>query len=313
MPILSSGALAVDIADPGRRRSSDSVAMASYRPMLRPGASVLRRDARHLQIGTSPGAVIADHPGLHRLLLALDGVHEPDRLAEQVPEISDIQAVLSLLMASGVVLDAAGCDSRRPEEGRHLALIGRDPRAVSTRQRLRVSLHADPGTATLLRAVGTIIGEAGVDHTQGDDADLLVIASTGEAARQPFAEAVRHRIPHLTVRVDEGVVRIGPFVVPGVSACLDCEDLHRIDWDPTWAVLLPQFGRRSAGHNPPATGAVLRWAAAAEIAATIVDLADGCLPRRTGSVLTVGPAPGDRQVQSARFHQRCPCALLPPG
>lgn len=280
--------------------------------MLRPGASVLRRDAHHLQVGTCPGAVLVDRPGLHRLLLALDGVHGPDWLAEQVPELhADLPAVLAHLVATGVVLDARHWDGRRPEEARHLALTGHDPRVAAGRRRLQVSLHGDRGTGALLDTVGQILDDAGLDHTARDDADLLVIASTGEPGREPFADAVRHRVAHLAVRVDEAVVRIGPFVTPGITACLGCQDLHRMEWDRTWAALVPQFGRRGAQHNPPAPGAVLRHAAATEIAAGIVDLADQISSFHPGVVVTLGPSLGQRDVTQGGFHHRCPCALLP--
>lgn len=282
--------------------------------MLRPGAHVLRRDAHHLQVGTCPGTVLPDRPGLHQLLLALDGLHEPDWLAAHVPEMAEnLLAVLKELAAAGVVLDAQHGDTRRPEESRQLALIGQDPRAAAARRQLRVSVHGDPGTAALVDTVQQILHEAGIGTRSGDDADLLIIVSTGEPARELFAEAVRHRIAHLPVRIDEAVIRIGPFVVPGTTACLGCHDLHRIDWDSAWAALLPQFGRRGAQHNPPAPGAVLRHAAAAEIAAGIVDLADHSRSFDAGTVVTLGPPLGARHTMQAGFHHRCPCALLPPA
>ena len=37
---------------------------------------MLRRDADHLQVGTSPGVVIADRPGLYPFLRGLDGTRD---------------------------------------------------------------------------------------------------------------------------------------------------------------------------------------------------------------------------------------------
>jgi hypothetical protein len=284
----------------------------AYRPMLRPGAAVLRRDAAHLQVGTSPGTVLADRPGLHRLLLALDGLHGPDWLAEQVPEIGvHVADVLARLTAAGVVLDAAACGGRRPEEARRLALIGRDPVLAAKRRHFRVALHPDPGARALLGTVGEIVSAAGVDVRTDGDVDLLVVASCGEPARGAFAETVADGLPHLVVRVEEAVVRVGPFVLPGSTSCLGCQDLHRVDWDPGWAAVLPQLGRRAAQHNPPATGAVLRHAAAVAIAADVVAVADGERPLHAGAEVTMGPLHADRRVDPAPFHHRCTCALLP--
>ena len=112
---------------------------------------------------------------------------ELDWLAAQIPELGDeTPAVLERLTAAGVVLDAARCDVRRPEEARHLALTDRDPTDAGLRHRLQVSLHSDPGTRLLLDAVGHVLEDAGVQRGMNDDADVLVIASTGEPARDPF-------------------------------------------------------------------------------------------------------------------------------
>lgn len=283
----------------------------TFRPALRPGTVVLRRDARHLQVGTSPGTVVADRPGLHRLLLALDGLHGSTWLADRVPEVGDVDEALAPLVAVGVVVDAGAWDARHLEEARHLSLSGRDPGLLASRRRLHVWLHADPGTRDLMDTVGVVLDAAGVSRRHPHDADLLVIASSGEPPRAIFAEAVHRQVPHLAVRVEEDRVHVGPFVAPGTSPCLGCHDLHRIDWDPAWAALIPQFGARGAQHNPPALGAVLRHVAAAEIAAGIIAVADGDPTQHAASVLAIGPGLDDRHRWPLAFHHRCLCALLP--
>ena len=64
------------------------------------------------------------------------------------------------------------------------------------------------------------------------------------------------QVPHLvaTVRGETGVV--GPLVVPGVTSCLRCADLHRRDADPRWPRLAAQLtadraaAQRSHRHLP---------------------------------------------------------------
>ena len=47
-------------------------------------------------------------------------------------------------------------------------------------------------------------------------------------------------VPHLPVRVRDGTGLVGPLVIPGVTSCLGCADLHRSERDAAWpAVAAP--------------------------------------------------------------------------
>ena len=56
----------------------------TLRPTIRPGAPLLRRDATRLQVGTSPGTVIDDWPGLRPFLRLLNGARDVDQLRRLV-------------------------------------------------------------------------------------------------------------------------------------------------------------------------------------------------------------------------------------
>ena len=60
----------------------------------------------------------------------------------------------------------------------------------------------------------------------------------------------RARIPHLLVRVRDGVGIVGPLVLPGLSSCLMCADRHRSDADPDWPALAVQLIRTSGQASP---------------------------------------------------------------
>lgn len=274
---------------------------------------MLRRDAHHLQIGTSPGIVVRDRPGLHHLLLALDGLHDLPWLAAQVPELdAPVHVVLRELTAAGAVVDAGTWrTSRSVAEARHLAATGRDPHLLLRRSRLRVSLHHDGGTGDLTAMTSAALADGGVTVTKDLDADLVVVMSTGEPARDALEEAVRCRVRHLLVRVEESRALVGPLVTPGVTPCLRCHDLHRSTWDPGWAALVPQFGRRSTAHNPPALGAVLPLLVAGEIAEIVLTVADDPAGHPALDVTCLGPGIADRRTWAAGFHHQCSCALLP--
>jgi bacteriocin biosynthesis cyclodehydratase domain-containing protein len=136
------------------------------------------------------------------------------------------------------------------------------------------------------------------------------VVSCGEPPRTVFDEARRHRVSHLPVVTDEDRVRIGPVVIPGLTPCLTCLDLHRTDWDHAWPALLPQLGR-SRSLLAPMLPIPLRYAAAAEVTIEVQAVADGSRPRTAGQVLALGPAHDARDTWPVAFHHGCACALLP--
>lgn len=267
------------------------------RPSVRPGAALLRRDATHLQVGTNPGVVIRDRPGLYPLLLCLDGIQDLDalrrRARREIPDLEvDVADALAPLIATGVVVDTP-------------------PRV---RPSLRVELAHDGPATGLARTVSALLAEAGV--AVGPDADLVVILSSGEPDRTALADAVRCRVIHLVVAVDGDTVRIGPLVVPGHTPCVGCTDLQRAAWDPSWLALIPQFGRMVTPTMPAGMPVVRRrlthHVAAVEIVAMCLDFTadqehDGVRP---GQIRTIGPDRKVRFESHAAFHPRCACALL---
>ncbi|MCD9199044.1 hypothetical protein [Aeromicrobium wangtongii] len=270
----------------------------SYRPALRPGAPLLRRDATHLQIGTSPGIVVADRPGLLPLLRLLDGVRDIDRLEAivrvTVPELEGTAAAaLAELRAAGAVVDAGG------GAGRHRA-----------RARRRVGFEIAPGTDDVAAAARSILAAAGVAQLASPEPELLVIASFGEPARSVYERPALLGIDHLPVVVDEDRVRLGPLVRPGRTPCVGCHDRYRTDWDPAWPVLLHQLGRRPPLPRVTALDPLTSHAAAIEIAAEVLAHLDGQVPRTTGHCLYIGPRHDERTSRLVAFHPRCACDLL---
>lgn len=258
---------------------------------------MLRRDATHLQVGTSPGIVLDDRPGLLPLLRLLDGVRDVDRIEElartRVPELRrPASEVLTELLAIGAVVDGPSYSSamHRPAHA--------------------VGFQMTHETAQLVSAVRTILSAAGIAQTSSTEPDLLVIVSYGEAARSVFERASLLGRTHLPVVIDEDRVRIGPFVEPGRTPCVACHDLHRADWDPAWPALVHQLGHGLPPAGPAALPALALHAAAIEIAAEVLAHAGGSIPRTTGRCLVVGPAHHERVVRPVAFHPRCACDLL---
>jgi hypothetical protein len=253
-------------------------------PCLLPGALLLRRDARTLQVGTSPGVLVRDRPGLVRVLRLLDGATDLDRLAalvaRDVPEfLDDLPATLDRLVASGAVT------SPGPPA----------PRA-------RIAVRHDRSTATFAALLIDAFGPPPVDP------DLEILVTGGEPARSTFENLVAGGVVHLPVVLDERRVRVGPLVAPGATPCLGCLDAQLVSGDPAWAALLPQFERPRLLPQVLARGVLYR--AAAEVVHQIDCLRDDRRPPTVGHVISVGPGPADVELRDVPFAAGCACRLL---
>jgi hypothetical protein len=83
-------------------------------------------------------------------------------------------------------------------------------------------------------------------------ADLVILTEPGPVDPTVHASLHLDGLAHLLVAVDGAQAVIGPLVVPGVTSCLRCADLHRADRDPAWPLLAVQLSsqpsRRAASE-----------------------------------------------------------------
>ena len=85
-----------------------------------------------------------------------------------------------------------------------------------------------------------------------DTTDLVVLSDSLAADPRMLRDLHAARIPHLPVRVRDGSGLVGPLVVPGVTSCLGCADLHRSDRDASWPAVAAQL-RDTVGSADRAT------------------------------------------------------------
>jgi bacteriocin biosynthesis cyclodehydratase domain-containing protein len=153
--------------------------------------------------------------------------------------------------------------------------------------------------------------DAGPPHP-GRLPDLAVLAGTEPV--EPGLRAALHRmgVPHLPVYLRDGTAVLGPLVVPGVSSCLTCADLHRRDRDPAWPMLAAQLSVPRRRQREPAD-VVLASLAAALAAAQVLTLLDGEDPATLDGTLEVRPP--DWQVRRRTWlpHPLCGCGAARPA
>lgn len=134
------------------------------------------------------------------------------------------------------------------------------------------------------------------------------VVLTGADALDPgrAAELVAAVVPHLAVRIGPGAATVGPLVLPGCSACLNCVTRHRIDADPHWPSVAAAARTGGAG-----AARVTVHLAAVAAAQQVLELIDGVnLPGTVGASVEhrVGSTLPRRRRWS--MHPDCRCASL---
>ncbi len=219
-------------------------------PRLRPGVHVVRRDDHHVQVGLDAPAraILPAEPAVLSLLEELrTGLDSPDRV--------DLTGTLAALDDAGLLLldpDAA------PEP------VG----ATGT-----VMLSVEHGANDLgpdLSLLETLLDGAGVSRVDPAAApsprppDVHLIASPGPLPRARLDPWVGEGAPHLVLSGTgrPGSLRLGPFVVPGTTACLRCVDAHEAALDPRRPLVLAQLAALPSAPIAPAVLALAQaWAA----------------------------------------------------
>jgi bacteriocin biosynthesis cyclodehydratase domain-containing protein len=285
------------------------------RPIIRPGLRILRRDVRTLQIGMGwPGVTwLPDSPALQAVLDAIDGFRDSAGVvlaaaASGLP-VADCSAALDQLIDVGAVVDRSA--SRRPDCGEPAwaalwLLAGRDSTAAEIfglRRSCRVHVSGDGPVAEQL---SELLPQAHL--SVADDAasaDLWVLADVKEPPRRRSDDAMRSGLPHVWGYLRDVVGVVGPFVVPGTSACLRCVDRTRTELDPVW------FAATSSPPSPvPPIDPILAAAVAALVAQDIVLWARGHPPQSLDAVVEIA-YDGRVERHSRPQHPECGCGWLP--
>jgi hypothetical protein len=281
------------------------------RPLLRPGVLVTRRDDGHLQVGLDPSLALVtpDVPAARDFLRSLS--------AGLVPSLGPAVARLARdLLDRGLVIDGAALQSSLSATScgaqavsAAYAQAGLDAATLLARRADRPVVVEAPALPTELRELTKqLLAVSGIPTGGAPYASLLV--AVGEFDRGRVDALSRSDIPHLLAQVNEGIVALGPFVVPGVTACLRCVDAHRGDTDPRRALVVEQYARaddsRSDGVPAPIDPAVLT-AALAWAVRDLVSFVDDEVPCTWSASVQFGP--GMRQTHRRwERHEQCGCS-----
>ncbi|WP_326547590.1 cyclodehydratase [Mycolicibacterium sp. ND9-15] len=206
---------------------------------------VLLRPDGAVQVGWDPRRAVLIRPPsglptatLANLLRHLQSGAELTDLQARAPAVDAaiVEDLIASLVDAGVVTSGA----RRRGRAAAVRIHGRGPLSDLL--------------AGALRCSGARITHSNRTNTGAPSAptDLVVLADYLVADPRVVRELHAAGVAHLPVRVRDGVGLVGPLVIPGVTSCLRCADLHRSDRDAAWPAVAAQL-RHTVGSADRAT------------------------------------------------------------
>ncbi|MGW4097423.1 cyclodehydratase [Mycobacterium sp. NPDC004974] len=216
--------------------------LAAGRPiLLRPDEAVqLGWDPRRAMLVRPPDGMT--QPQLAELLRTLQAGATRDELLTATESFGDTAAIDELLDAlteTGMLTTTAGAGSRRTRSA-SIRVHGRGPLSDLLANGLRCS--------------GAKVRRSTNPHSRNVAAstDLVVLADDQITDPRLLQDLHHDGIAHLSVCVRDGAGLVGPLVIPGLTSCLHCADLHRTDRDAAWPAVATQL-RGAVGSAGRAT------------------------------------------------------------
>jgi bacteriocin biosynthesis cyclodehydratase domain-containing protein len=188
--------------------------------------------------------------------------------------------------------------------------------ALAARERWRTETRwfGHPAGAGLRESFIDLAARAGLREApprRTSPPDCGVLVGVGEPDRDLLDGWTRSGTPYLLVRLTEGRAVVGPFVLPGTTACLRCVDAHHTDLDPAWPLLVRQYASAAAHDRPDGApepvDPLLATLALAWAARDLASYVDGGRPSTWSSTLTLHPRLSRLETRAWLRHPACGC------
>jgi bacteriocin biosynthesis cyclodehydratase domain-containing protein len=204
---------------------------------LDPALPVLLRPDGAVQVGWDPRRAVLVRPPcglaaaeLARLLRSMRSPTAISDLQRQAAErgLTDPEGLANLvaqLVGAGVATECRRSRGRAAS----IRIHGRGPLSELLMEALRCS--------------GARVAHSSQPHAAMSPASVDLVVLTDYLVADPRMVRDLHRqgVPHLPVRVRDGTGLVGPLVIPGMTSCLGCADLHRSDRDAAWPAIAAQL------------------------------------------------------------------------
>jgi hypothetical protein len=263
--------------------------------------SVLRRRPDEVQVGLDPNRATVVRGLPESVVMVLGTLHgtrtTEDLLADVGPHRSTLEAVLAGLVHKGLVRDAdtvalpsrlVGEDRPARRRSAAVAIHGDGRLAISIGRLLTAAgvgwVHVaargavqpedvgtgyEPDDVGLARASAAIQALRRVDRSVRTGRfsprrrpDLVLLTDAVVPDPDLAGRLTADGVPHLAVHVRDGLGVVGPLVVPGLTSCLRCADLHRTALDMCWPAIATQLAGRPQLADLACTQATATFATA---------------------------------------------------
>jgi bacteriocin biosynthesis cyclodehydratase domain-containing protein len=164
-----------------------------------------------------------------------------------------------------------------------------------------------PRSLAAVEAVRRVAPDADLSPVRPAEATLAVLVGPAAPATLTALALGTRRLTHLAVTVRDGVVVIGPLVLPGRTPCLNCLDLHRCDRDPDWPRMAAQL---TTGPDAEPVAAITAMAGVAYAAAEVLRQIDGGTPHTLAATIELD-GPGRCRRRRWTVHPACGCLAAP--
>ncbi|HET7667466.1 MAG TPA: cyclodehydratase [Mycobacterium sp.] len=207
---------------------------------LNPAMPVLLRPDGTVQVGWDPRRAVLVRPPTG---LRPTGLADLLRTLQSGAALADLQARFEIdageLIASLVDAGVVTVSQRRRTRSASIRIHGRGPLSDLLARGLRCS------GARVTRSSFT-------QAAPPDMTDLVVLSDFLMTDPRVVRELHTAKVAHLPVRLRDGAGLVGPLVIPGVTSCLECANLHRSDRDAAWPAVASQL-RNAVGSADQAT------------------------------------------------------------
>jgi bacteriocin biosynthesis cyclodehydratase domain-containing protein len=169
--------------------------------------------------------------------------------------------------------------------------------------------HIDPTASTHIMPNTT---DPGTAASRPRFLDLVVYTDRDVPSPEAARALAECGNPHLPVLLRECDALVGPLVVPGETACLDCVDRHQAGQDPDWNEISVLLRQEAAADLPSVDEAAQSVAAAGLAALQALLFLDGRnRPAAWSAVLQLRSGDGTVGRHEYSPHDGCVCQLQP--
>jgi len=218
------------------------------------------------------------------------------------------------LLVTEVILRRSREAVGRPSAGTGPGIAAADAAVLAYGEEARGVLRARASAVTAIHGPEDLrapaircLEAAGVPVARGRGRAVIHVV-TGDVTpdARTLADLLRRGSPHLAIVRDSSAVTVGPFVVPGHTACSGCLEATRADRDPDQGMVRLLRARRLRERTMPGDAALLALALAVATRDLVV-WAAGDEPSTWSATRTFTHA-GAEERADLRRHPRCGCA-----